>query len=240
MMVATQKTWWLAAMAVMFLVLTDAGGAFCAKVQEFTADNVVLGADGQIKSEGKVYFDRDKMRSDMNMGANNGGKLVMIYRRDKQQLWALNPDKKIYVQMPLDKKKWEQKTKGMSENAKILGKETVNGYRCTKKDVTSKVNIMGRQITTHRTVWISDKFDMPIRTRNQDGTVTELRNIKEGKPPARVFEIPPGYKKVGDNIMALMMAMNGEQMPAAGKSSERQGGGGMHMPFKLPKGMKMP
>ena len=81
---------------------------------------------------------------------------------------------------------------------------------------------------------------MPIHTRMQDGTVTELRNIKVGKPPARVFEIPPGYKKVGDSIGALMMAMNGEQMPAAGKQPGEHGGGGTHLPFKMPKGMKMP
>ncbi len=236
MIVVIQKRWWVA-VAVVFLVLVNARGALCAKVQEFTADNVILGADGQIKSVNKVYFSRDKMRSDIDM---EGRKMVIIYRRDKKQLWAFNPGKKIYVQQPLDEKEWKQKTTGMSENAKILGKETVNGYRCTKKEVTNKLNIMGREITTHRTVWISDKFDMPIRTSSQNGMVTELRNIKVGSPPASVFEIPQGYKKIGNNVGMLMIAMHGEQMPAAGKQFGGHGGGEMHMPFKLPKGMKMP
>ncbi len=243
MIVLTQKRWWQIALAGMLMVLMGAGGALGGKIQEFTADNVVLGPDGQVKTVSKLYFARDKMRSDMDMSSKGmgKGKLVMIYRRDKKQLWALDPEKKIYVQMPMDEKEWEQQAEGMikSEQAKILGKETVNGYRCTKKQVTRKMEVMGMKMTSTQTIWVSDEIEVPIRTRSQDGMVTELRNIKRGKPPAKVFEIPPGYKKVGDDMMALMMAMHGRKMPAAGQSAGQEDGG-MKLPFKLPKGMKLP
>lgn len=245
MIMFKRRRMWPAAVAVVLLVLMGAGSALCGKIQAFTADNVVLGADGQVKSMGKLYFARDKMRSDMNMKAKGMQKsqLIMIYRRDKKELWGLNPDKKIFIQMPLDEKKWEQQAKGMvkSEKAKVLGKETVNGYRCVKKQVTRKIEVMGMKMTTTQIIWVSDKMDMPIRTRSKNGAITELRNIKEGKPPASLFEIPPGYKKVGDNMGALMMVMYGMdsgKMPSATK--QPQGQGGMSLPFKLPKGLKLP
>ncbi len=243
MITTRRKRLWQRALAAALMVLMAAGGALAGKIQEFTADNVMIGPDGQVKSVSKLYFARDKVRSDMNMHAKRmgQGRLVMIYRRDKKQLWALAPDQKIYVQMPMDEREWEQKAKGMvkSENARVLGKETVNGYRCTKKQVTRKMEVMGMKMTDTQTIWVSDKIDVPIRTRSQNGAVTELRNIREGRPPAKVFEIPPGYKKVGDNMMALMMAMGGRQMPAQGQSAG-QGSSSMKLPFKLPKGMKLP
>ncbi|HHD57352.1 MAG TPA: DUF4412 domain-containing protein [Desulfobulbaceae bacterium] len=225
---------WIMVLAVVFMMLIGAGGAMGGTIQAFTADNVMLGADGQIKSVSKLYFSHDKMRSDMGMRSQKMrmGKLTVIYRRDKQQLWMLNPEKKIYVQMPLDEKKWEQDAKGMikSEKAKVLGTENVNGYRCTKKKVTRRMEMMGMNMTTTQTIWVSDKMDMPLRVRSHDGTVTELRNIKKGNPSAGVFEIPPGYKKVGDNMMALMMATDGKKLPAA-EPSEDQKSGGMKLPF---------
>ena len=47
------------------------------------------------------------------------------------------------------------------------------------------------------------KMDMPIRTKSQDGSMTELRNIKEGSPAGKYFELPKEYKKVS-NMMELM------------------------------------
>lgn len=233
------RPWAMVVVTLVAFVLMGASGVLGAKIKEFTADNVTLDANGKVLSQGKMYMGGDKMRTDITMGRTSK-KMVMIYRRDKKELWALNPEKKIYVQMPLDDQKWEQEVKGMvkSENTKALGEETVNGYRCVKKEVTRKMEVMGMKMTTTQTIWVSDKLGMPIRTRTQDGTVTELRNIKMGKPAAKNFNIPAGYKKVGNDMGALFMSMHGGQMPAAGQQSEGQGG--MQLPFKLPKGMKLP
>ncbi len=229
---------WQQGLAVAVVVLMSAASAMGARVESFTADQVVMDSAGNITFQGKIYMAPDKMRSDQPMGRH--GKMVIIYRRDKKELWALDPGKKSYIQMPMDEKKWEQAAKSAikSEKAKILGKETVNGYPCVKKQVTRQMEIMGMKMTRTQTIWVSDAFGIPIRTRSQDGTVTELRNIKKGKPPARLFEIPPGYKKVGNDMGALFMNMGGMKMPPAGQ----QGGGKgeMKLPFKLPKGMKLP
>jgi outer membrane lipoprotein-sorting protein len=238
MMVAKQKKWWQAALTAVLIALMCAGNTLAAEIKSFTADQVVLDSSGNIKSDGKLYMAPDRMCSEQSIGP--GGKMVIIYRRDKKELWALDPGKKTYVQMPLDDKKWEQAAKGaiQSEHAKVLKKETVNGYPCVKKEVTHQTEIMGMKMTTRQTIWVTDKFKIPIRTRSQNGTVTELRNIKKGTPPARVFEIPPGYKKIGDNMAALFMNMEGMHMPSAGQHNGAQDE--MKMPFKLPKGMKLP
>ena len=67
--------------------------------------------------------------------------------------------------------------------------------------------------------------------------MTELRNIKEGSPASKYFEIPKEYKKVS-NMMELMgMDMSGqEEKPskAAGEDQESDS----PFPFKVPKGIK--
>ena len=233
-----QKRLRVTGLLVILVVLMSAGGVLGAGMEEFSADQVTLDAGGNIKSSGKVYMASDRMRSEQNMGPE--GKMVIIYRRDKKTLWALNPEKKVYVQMPLDDKKWEQEARGAikSENSRVLGKETVNGYSCVKKEVSRTMEIMGMKMTTTQTIWVSDEIGIPIRTRSQQGMVTELRNIKKGKPPARLFEIPPGYKKIGNDMGALFMGMHGGKMPAAGQQTGGQGE--MKLPFKLPKGLKLP
>ncbi len=232
------KRVWQSGMVVIAAVLMCAAGAVGAVIDSFTADQVVMDAGGRVKFQGKIYMAPDRMRSDQPMGRQK--KMVIIYRRDKKELWALDPAKKTYIQMPLDEEKWEQAAKGavQSENAEVLGKETVNGYRCVKKQVTRQMEVMGMKMTTTQTIWVSDAFGIPIRTRSDDGTVTELRNIKKGKPPARLFEIPPGYKKVGNDMGALFMSMEGMEMPSGGQPDSGQGK--MKLPFKLPKGMKLP
>ena len=229
---------WTMVLTVVLVVMAGSDAVLGAKVREFTADNVMLDAGGKVKSRGKVYMTADKMRAEHDM--KEMGKMVLIYRRDKNVLWALNSGKKIYVAMPMDIRKWEEDTKGMikSENAQILGKETVNGYPCVKKRVTRTTEMMGMNMTITQTIWISDQIEMPIRTRNKRGQITELRNIKEGPPPAMVFEIPAGYKKVGDNMMALFMADKRDTMPAANQHGG--GSGGINQPFKLPNGIKNP
>ena len=58
----------------------------------------------------------------------------MIFRRDKNIGWTLNPDKKLFMERPLNEKEMEQATKKMidSRNEKILGTEKINGFSCTK------------------------------------------------------------------------------------------------------------
>ena len=85
---------------------------------------------------------------------------------------------------------------------------------------------------------MSKRLDMPIRTKSQDGSITELRNIKKGSPASKYFEIPKEYKKVS-NMMELMgMDMSGhEEKPSKAADEDKESGS--RFPFKLPKGIKV-
>ncbi len=82
---------------------------------------------------------------------------------------------------------------------------------------------------------------MPLRTHMQDGSMTELRNIREGKPDQALFEVPPGYARV-DHLLSLFDAP--ADKPSGRKSSSAAEGGGPLIPEevlkRLPKGIKLP
>ena len=91
------------------------------------------------------------------------------------------------------------------------------------KSVEMVVEVMGFKSKSRSVVWISKKLDMPIRTKMEDGRVTELRNIKKGRQSKKLFEVPGGYKKVG-NMMETF------SRPDKREEGESRG-------FSLPKGL---
>jgi hypothetical protein len=163
----------------------------------------------------------------------------MIFRRDKNIGWTLNPEKKLYMERPFNEKEMEQATKKIidSRNEKVLGTEKVNGFKCTKKEVETTVEFMGFKRTVKTIVWMSKRLDMPIRTKSQDGSMTELKNIKKGSPSSKYFEIPKEYKKVS-NMMELMGMDMSEHEKKPSKAAGEDKGSGSQFPFKLPKEIK--
>lgn len=119
-----------------------------------------------------------------------------------------------------------------AKKEEILGTETVNGYKCTKKRIETTVSFFGFEKTVETILWVSDRFDMPLRTQNSDGTVAEMRNIREGKQAAELFEPPTGYRKVA-SMMELFGApqVRSEDGKASGKETEKAEGGS---PFQSP------
>ena len=223
------------------LMLGFASTGFAQKVTDFTADQVTMGADGRTVAQSKVYFSGGKMRMDDAM-PQSGAKLIMIYRSDLKKNFMLNADKKTYTERELDEKDMSGAIMSMApvknRKEKILGEETVNGYRCTKKEIEAEIEVMGFKNTSHSVVWQSPKFDLPLRTRSDSGHVTELRNIQEGKPSVDLFEVPAGYSKVSD-----MMELLGDERPKGGrrpKSPSKGKEGGSSFPTELPPGIKLP
>jgi hypothetical protein len=83
--------------------------------------------------------------------------------------------------------------------------------------------MMGMTMNMKMLTWISNKFDMPPRTKSEDGTVTEYRNIKKDKLKSNLFSIPKGYKKVSGMMGEIGMDMP-SNMPStpSGESGKRQ------------------
>ena len=231
---------WILCFAIVVVLFSglSAYALFGGKITKYTADQVVIDAKGKIQHQGKLYVMPDKMRMD-GISPKGEGSIVMIFRKDKNIGWTLNPEKKLYLERPFNEKEMEQATKTIidSRNEKVLGTENVNGFECTKKEVETTVDFMGFKRTTKMIVWISERLDIPIRTQSKDGSMTELRNIKEDSSASKYFEIPKEYKKAS-NMMELMgVDMSGhEEKPskAAGEDKESDS----QFPFKVPKGIK--
>jgi hypothetical protein len=224
------------------------------KIDSFTADHVYIDSNGEAIAAGKIYMTPTKMRMDGIPGPEKGQSLGIIYHKNEKRQCMFNPQKKLYFEGPLDEGKMKQDMKSfgdVSEKSRVVGTEKVNGYKCTKKEVDMTVKVMGFTQKSRLTVWVSDRFDMPLRTRSDDGSITELRHIIIGAPKNNIFETPKGYKRVG-SMMALMGMtfsepdndLNSDDDSNPDETVNENAG---DMPFKIPgglheklKGLKLP
>jgi len=222
------KRWWVLCLIVMSVMLVSAGSAYAGKIKNFSADQVTLAPNGKIQNKGKIYITPEKIRTEMRSPQGKGS-MIMIMRRDLNLYWMLNPGDKKYFERPLNEKEWESMAKGAikSKTEKDLGTETINGFKCRKKSVEMVVEVMGFKSKSRSVVWISKKLDMPIRTKMEDGNVTELRNIKKGRQSKKLFEVPGDYTKAGN----IMETFAGADREAKEEKEESSGG------FALPKGL---
>ncbi len=182
------------------------------KITHFIADQVMTSPDGQIQNNSKIFVTPEKIRIDNLMPEQqNSQNISAIYLTENKEQIMINHTKKLYSISVLDEALLKQytQTAQSSEKVKVIGKEKVNGYKCTIKETSQTFKMMGMTMNMNMTTWVSDKFQMPLRTKTEDGTVTELKNINKTKPKSSVFSIPKGYKKV-----ASMMEAMGMDMPA--------------------------
>lgn len=230
----------LSTIILLFSCRSSAFAAWGGKIDSFTADQVYIDAGGKVVSTGKLYVTPTKMRVDSLPGPKNGQSLSVIYYKAKKRQYFINHEKKRYYEGQLDEEKMKQdmKTFGMSENARTLATEKVSGYKCTKKEVETTVTFMGIKRKNKHIVWVNDRFDMPLRTKMDNGDITELRNIRKGTPSDKYFQVPKGYKKVSSIIAVMDMGTErdrgDQQYESEGKDQHRNGG----LPFKIPEGLK--
>jgi outer membrane lipoprotein-sorting protein len=182
-------------LAVALMVLAIAASASAQKITDYTADQVVIGAKGKVEQESKLSVAGDRIRIDKVVPAD--AKMTFIYRRDLKQAVTINPGKKTYFEGPLDEKAFSAAL-GLPAGAtteRAAGEEAVSGFPCAKKELDMEIDFKKAKKTVTNTVWVSDKLGIPLRVKTYEGRVTELRNIKEGKPDPALFESPKDFKK---------------------------------------------
>ena len=191
---------------LVLLALVLAGAPAPAAITSFTADKVVLDGKGRVLKEEKITMAGEKIRAE-----SASGDMVMIFRHDLGLLWALAPARKIYVEIPLDRRTWDRVTRGVAEGdrVRVLGRETVQGFTCTRKEVTRTRSVMGRRTTTTGTIWQSEELPMVVRSRGDRDVTTELRDIRPAEPAEKMFALPGGFRKVGNNMGLFLMYMRG-------------------------------
>ena len=178
------------------------------KIDNFTADQVMISSKGKVMNTSKLYVTPDAFRMDglPGAGSHKGMEkqdLTILGFSDKNAQYIFNHTKKLYYKTNQDDANMGIKDFKNAELVKVLGKEKVSGYKCVKKQVTITRKFYGMSHTDTLIIWESDRFQMPLKTKGSTGHGMEIRNIKKGAPDKKYFKLPKGYKEV-DNIMAAM------------------------------------
>jgi hypothetical protein len=173
------------------------------KITNFSADLITINPQGVVTQRAKIYITPSKMRIDTVLPPS-GSNVAMIFRRDLNVRWMLNPANKTYIKQPLNEAEINAFVQGniAGRSEKILGTQTVSGFTCTIKTVEATATIRGVSRKIISTIWVSSNLDFPIRTKSQDGSITELRNFTTTLPPEGLFELPGDYRQVS-NTKAL-------------------------------------
>jgi hypothetical protein len=157
--------------------------------QEFSAD-VVSKTNGQTVNS-KMFVSNGNSRMEMSMPGSDD-KSIMIARPDKKIAWMLLPGN-MYMELPLKPENTvasKDKMPGEVERT-LVGKENINGTETGKYKITT-LNDEKKVIFF---AWL-DKEGLPVKMTDENGKLSmEYKNIKKGKQPDNLFELPEGYKK---------------------------------------------
>jgi hypothetical protein len=174
-------------LAWLLLVLAAPGLAWGA---EFSAQMQVK--DGVKTIPGKIYVQDGKMRQEF---ADVEGQTITIVRPDLKVVWMILSRQRSYMEMPLKLKVPGQfiQIPPQALGRLLVGKERLNGYDTDK----IQVSIPGPPGMEIQTFWIAPKLGLPIKMECKAREFSlEYKSIKEEKVPDRLFNLPPGLKKL--------------------------------------------
>lgn len=171
---------------------------------EYSADQIIESEEGATKS--RIYSTPTKERRDMSQG---GAVMTMITRHDKHVSWTLMPEEKMYMETTGNKPAQDKSDlSGYQIEQTALGEETINGVSMNKSKIimtgTDGTKMGGFMWTTKE--GILAKIDALAVEKGQKARFKmEQTNIKVGKQPAELFEIPNGFEKLDMGGMGMDM-----------------------------------
>jgi len=157
--------------------------------QDFSAD-IVSTADRK-SFRAKIFVSQDKVRIETDGAVN-------IVRPDRNLVWAVIPEQKLYMELPLDSKNMVIGTTKIpnEETRELVGKDNIGGK------TTSKYRVVYESGEKKETVyiWILEGLDIPVKTESADGSwKIEYKNILINKVSPKLFDIPSSYQKLSAN-----------------------------------------
>ncbi|MFC1496508.1 DUF4412 domain-containing protein [Candidatus Margulisiibacteriota bacterium] len=169
------------------LIGCSGGGGKVGMPQEYSAE--YISSAGGVEQKIKLNFAKDKWRMEAP-GATT------IVRKDKNVVWILMHEQKMYMEQKMENQ-YSMGIAGSSSGGEIkrkkVGSEKVDGIECYLYKVTCKPEDGGAETSTFQ--WINPK-GFPIKMAAEDGSwISMYKNVKPGKQPKALFEIPSGYKK---------------------------------------------
>jgi hypothetical protein len=133
--------------------------------------------------------------------------VISIVRPDKQRAYAVYPDQKAVLTMPLPEEGADPTNTTSKLKKTALGKETAEGHPCVKNKVLVTDND-GK--TVEALTWnATDLKDFPVKietTDKENTSVVRFQQINFARPEPNLFDPPPAYT-VYDDPMAFQQAM---------------------------------
>ncbi|MDD5583635.1 MAG: DUF4412 domain-containing protein [Candidatus Omnitrophica bacterium] len=177
---------------MLFVGLTLCVLPVCAHAADFSAD--VVQKTKEFTAQGKIFTSGDKTRMEVP-------EATTIIRSDKNIMWVLMPGQNMYMEQPIGTNNIavaREKMPGEIERV-AMGQETINGQMTTKYRIVYLDD--GTKTTIYQ--WFAKDLAIAVKTMTEDGSwATEYTNIKIGKQPDSLFEIPSGYTKFSADLIA--------------------------------------
>jgi hypothetical protein len=191
------------------LGLIGAVGCGCApaQAQQFSADLVRIELQGGMAASiGKLRVFDDKVRIEMRDFPDgffliDGVSRAAYFARPGERVFmdARQSSPLTHLFVPVDVGDPCLQWQAM---AKLAGATDRNDpWRCER---VGEESVGGRGVVVYRAIsspgrellgWIDPNLKFPLRIRMQDGTSITVENIQEESQPARLFDIPSGFRK---------------------------------------------
>lgn len=174
--------------------------------QEFSADFYQANKARSESSPTKIYVSNDKMRIEGGDTGRMQGAMILDLANQKNVF--LIPSQKMYMESmpgmgPAKKDIWFRPTD--PNNACPQYEAMVNKYNngpvsCRKigpdvVDGRAAIKYAGTSKNGSGYAWIDPKLRFVLKWEDDKGNTVELRNIKEGRQDASLFEVPSDYHK---------------------------------------------
>lgn len=174
---------------------------------EYSADQVIEAEDSAMKAT--IYCTPTKERREMSQG---GTSMTMITRHDKKVIWNLMPEDKMYMEMAMKASPDKTDLSAYQIEQTPMGQEMLNGQSMNKSKIVmtySSGSKMGGFMWTTKDGILAKIDAIAIEKGSKDRFKMEQTNIKVGKQPAELFEIPKGFEKMDMGGMGMLKGMMG-------------------------------
>lgn len=170
---------------------------------EYSADSVM--ETELMTMRGRIYYTPAKQRNDMGVPGMDAASYMIIHR-DKNVIWNVMPDAKMYMEMSLDASD-VQDLKNLDWQETVVGEEIVNGMKTTKYKAiaTAKDGKKYGGFSWRTKDGVTVKADLLYKEGTETHRIKmELTNLKVGKQDPKLFEVPATFAKTD---MGAMMGM---------------------------------
>jgi hypothetical protein len=169
---------------------------------EFSATSITQMPQAKQPMSSKLYVGEGQMRIETEVMGIRGISLMDL---ETGTMTMLMPEKRMAMDMPLGSPEAPKPvllapggnpcTGQRDMTCERLGTERVSGYSTQKWRM---VPISRSNWRVEMTVWFAPALGgFPIRSEDANGLASQLTDIRVGKQPDSLFEIPANYRRVG-------------------------------------------